>query len=173
MEFRSLTEDRGDLYKKAMELYKTSFPYHEQREPDSQIRIMKHEEYRFHFIYDENIWVGIMLCWETKQFIYVEHFCILPSMRNKKYGQKALELLNESGKTVILEIDPPSDEISIHRKAFYERSGYQANDFTHIHPPYHKGYEGHKLVVMSYPKCLTRAQYLVFGEYLKDVVMGE
>ena len=53
MEFRRLTEGGSDLYQRAMELYEISFPVFEQREPESQIEIMGHEEYRFHLIYDE------------------------------------------------------------------------------------------------------------------------
>lgn len=59
-------------------------------------------------------------------------------MRNKQYGQKTLSLLAKQGKTLILEIDPPKDDISKRRKGFYERCGFTENFFTHIHPPYHK-----------------------------------
>ena len=78
MEFRRLTEGGSDLYQRAMELYEISFPVFEQREPESQIEIMGHEEYRFHLIYDEETWVGMILCWETEDFIYIEHFCTRP-----------------------------------------------------------------------------------------------
>lgn len=171
MEFRRLSAADNDLYEKAIALYKISFPHHEQRESGSQIAIMGNKEYHFNIIYDENIWVGIILCWETQDFIYVEHFCILPSMRNKCYGQKTLQLLNTSEKTVILEIDPPIDDISIKRKSFYERTGYHVNSFVHIHPPYDKEYNGHNLVVMSYPNCLSEKEYTIFNDYLKNVVM--
>ena len=71
MEFRRLTEGGSDLYQRAMELYEISFPVFEQREPESQIEIMGHEEYRFHLIYDEETWVGMIFCWETEDFIYI------------------------------------------------------------------------------------------------------
>ena len=55
------------------------------------------------------------------------------------------------------EIDPPSDDISIHRKSFYERCGFKENAFSHVHPPYHKGNTGHELVIMSSPApCLQK-----------------
>lgn len=34
--------------------------------------------------------------------------------------------VGERKKTVILEIDPPNDEVSVRRKAFYERAGYKS-----------------------------------------------
>lgn len=47
-------------------------------------------------------------------------------MRGRGYGAQALSLLGERKKTVILEIDPPNDEVSVRRKAFYERAGYKS-----------------------------------------------
>lgn len=92
-------------------------------------------------------------------------------LRGRKYGQRALEKLNEKGKTVILEIDPPVDEISIRRKGFYERCGFRANPYEHVHPAYHRACEGHRLVVMSCPGQLTGEQYDAFAAYLGGVVM--
>ncbi len=103
----------------------------------------------------------------------MEHFCIFPKLRGQKYGQRALEKLNEKGKPVILEIDPPVDEISIRRKGFYERCGFTANPYEHVHPAYHKGYEGHKLIVMSCPEKLTEKQYGAFANHLRTVVMQD
>ncbi|WP_347559218.1 GNAT family N-acetyltransferase [Hungatella hathewayi] len=97
-----------------MDLYKVCFSEHEQRERHLQTDIMENEEYHFNLIYENDIWVGEILWWETADFIYVAHFCILPEMRGRRYGQKALALLDEEGKTVILEIDPPVDDVSIH-----------------------------------------------------------
>ena len=171
MHFERLRTSGDQSYKKSMELYNISFPFHEQRKPSLQAEIMDHEEYQFNLIRDQGGTVGILLCWETEAFIYVEHFCIRPEMRNKKYGQRALDLLGRRKKTIILEIDPPVDEVSIHRKAFYERAGYMANEFEHIHPPYHEEYPGHRLVVMSYPQQLTKAGYYSFNQYLRAVVM--
>lgn len=59
-----------------------------------------------------------MLCWEAEDFIYVEHFCVLPELRGRGCGARALGLLAREGKTVILEIDPPIDEISRRSKIF-------------------------------------------------------
>lgn len=172
LHFKRLRTSENDRYVKAMEGYRSSFPVHEQREPASQDHIMGNADYHFNLIYDGDMWVGLFLCWETERFIYVEHFCILPEMRNRQYGQRALELLNGRGKTIILEIDPPADEISRRRKAFYERAGYRENGFAHVHPPYHNGLEGHSLVVMSCPKELSEEEYRAFNQYLGDTVMG-
>ena len=162
MKFERLRTSENKLYYKAMELYKISFPFHEQRKSSLQAEILKNKEYQF----------NIILCWETDNFIYVEHFCIFPEMRNNRYGQRALELLNKKGKTIILEIDLPIDEISIYRKAFYERVKYKTNNYEHIHPPYHEKFNGHNLIVMSYPEKLSKMEYDKFNHYLRNNVMS-
>ncbi len=159
------------MYCEALKLYQISFPYHEQQEKNSQDEILKDDEYHFSLIYDENIFVGIILYWEQEQFIFIKHFCILPEMRNKQYGQKTLSFLAKQGKTLILEIDPPKDDISKRRKGFYERCGFTENFFTHIHPPYHKINEGHELTIMTYPKQISQEIFDTFSHYLKNRVM--
>lgn len=173
MRFERISGAEHPMYEKALELYGISFPYHEQRMPDSQARILGGEDYHFTLIYDKEVFVGIVLYWDAESFIYVEHFCILPEMRNKNYGQRALALLAQKNKTVILEIDPPVDALSVHRKGFYERNGFIGNPYPHIHPPYHRENVGHDLVVMSSPVSITRAEYDEFKHYLDYHVMKD
>ncbi len=173
MKFTRLTSADAASFADAIALYNISFPAHELRETASQRDIMSHPEYHFDLIYDGSIWCGDILYWETTDFIYVEHFCVRPELRGKRIGQRALALLGERGKVVILEIDPPADDISIRRKGFYERCGYRENPFAHVHPPYHAGNSGHTLVVMSFPRPISAAEYAGFSNYLKSTVMGQ
>lgn len=173
MRLERLTDKNHPMYAKALELYGMSFPRYEQREAISQEKILKDEEYHFSLIYDGEVFIGLALYWETERFMYVEHFCILPEMRNKKYGQNVLQLLIQKGKTVILEIDPPVDAISIRRKGFYVRSGFVENPYAHVHPPYHRESAGHDLVIMSAPEEISQAEYDLFRHYLERRVMED
>ena len=137
MNLERITSPLHPLYKQALELYQISFPFHEQREAFSQAAILHDDAYHFDLIYDAGTFVGLVLYWESLDYIYIEHFCILPEMRNKQYGRRALSLLKMRQKTLILEIDPPIDAISVRRKGFYERCGFVENPYPHIHPPYH------------------------------------
>ena len=172
MRMERLTQADGPVYKTAMDIYRMSFPPHEQRDARTQPSVMKKQAYHFQCLYEQEEWVGLLLYWETDNFFYVEHFCIAPALRNRGYGRKALEQLHGKGKTVILEIDPPEDTLSCRRQTFYQRLGYKVNDIAHIHPPYQHNNEGHRLVVMSYPQSLSRAQYDAFWQYLTEVVMA-
>ena len=105
-------------------------------------------------------------------FAYVEHFCIEPNLRGLHYGQSALKALCAQCGLVILEIDPPVDEISIRRKCFYERCGFKENPYAHVHPAYREGFSGHELKIMSWPRAITPAEYGRFNAYLITRVMG-
>lgn len=171
MHLKRITDISHTMYDAALNLYQISFPYYEQREKLSQEEILSDSEYHFCLVYDKNVFVGLILYWESADFIYVEHFCILPEMRNKQYGQKALALLMEQHKILLLEIDPPNDYISKRRKRFYERCGFVQNSYSHVHPPYHKENGGHSLVIMSYPKQISQNMFDAFSQYLKNRVM--
>lgn len=169
MKFERITTPEHPLYRDAMDLYKISFPLHEQREEASQVEILGNAAYHFDVICDENGFIGEVLYWDIGTFRYIEHFCILPSMRNKHYGQRILAALQE--KPLILEIDPPVDTIAQRRKGFYQRCGFVENPYAHVHPAYHRGNAGHELVVMSSPERLTDAEYEHFHCDLQNIVM--
>lgn len=169
MEFHRITQVNDPLYEKALRLYGISFPTHEQRENLSQVRILQQESYHFDVICDNGEFIGEILYWDIGGTYYIEHFCVLPAMRNKHYGQKILNAYQVT--PLILEIDPPVDDVSIRRKGFYERCGFIENPYTHIHPAYHKENVGHTLVIMSSPKILETDEYERFNHYLQNTVM--
>lgn len=172
MEWRRLTQPEEPAFGRAMALYEASFPRHEQRLPDEQRAVLSHPEYHFTQLFDGAEFVGLLLYWEAEDFRYVEHFCVRPELRGRRYGAKALEVLGRDGKTVVLEIDPPVDEIARRRQGFYQRCGFAVNPYPHVHPPYRPEYPGHELVVLSSPRALTQAEYGAFACYLSAVVMA-
>ena len=97
--------------------YEASFPRHEQRLPDEQRAVLSHPEYHFIQLFDGAEFVGLLLYWEAEDFRYVEHFCAPSGAAGPPYGAKALEELGRDGKTVVLEIDPPVDDIARRRQA--------------------------------------------------------
>lgn len=173
MEIIRLQNENHPLMERARMLYAQSFPAHEQRQYPSQRSIMGHAQYHYGLVMEGGALAGLMLFWETDAFIYVEHFCMLPELRGKGLGSRALALLGQRGKTVILEIDPPVDAVSVRRRQFYERAGFVSNPYAHVHPPYHREHTGHALVVMSSPAALTQAQYDAFAQYLMQTVMKD
>ena len=171
MQLIRISSATAPIYQEAMALYNISFPRYEQRRATEQEQVMSVPEYNFTTLYEADNFIGLLLYWEHQEFIYIEHFCTLPALRGQGYGLKILDKLADQGKVIILEIDPPKDDISIRRQAFYERAGYVSNTFVHVHPPYRAEYPGHTLVVMSQPTRLTQAVYDQFACFLNNKVM--
>ena len=67
MNLERITNVDNHMYLQAVELYKISFPEHEQRERLSQENILKDKAYHFDLIYDEDTFVGIIL---YRTFLY-------------------------------------------------------------------------------------------------------
>lgn len=128
MEFKRITRTDDPLYERAIALYHISFPAHEQREALSQAQILNQSAYHFDVICDNGEFIGEILYWDIGGCFYIEHFCIEPEMRNRRYGQKILSALQTT--PLILEIDPPIDAISLRRKHFYERCGFVENPLS-------------------------------------------
>ncbi len=166
MYLERLSESNKSLFPKAFSLYEASFPREERRDSAEQARVLAKEDYHVDFIMDDGVFSGIMLYWETDSFIYLEHFTTLPELRNRGLGANALSLLMQKGKTVLLEIEPPVDDITKRRYGFYKRNGFLMNPHHHIQAKYHLGDEDLELKILSYPNILTKDEYIAFQNYM-------
>lgn len=154
------------LYLWATEQLSVSFPPCERRDDDLQRAVMLHPDYRLCAIMDGGVPVGVVGYFDTPEFIYFENFCISPDKRNGGYGSQTLQLLTASGKPFILEIEPPEDELTRRRLAFYQRNGMVVNSYPHIQPHYRADDPDLPLTVLSYGCQITQAQYDAFRAYL-------
>ena len=136
-------------------IYRTSFPIDEQRPVESIIRLIAEEpRYTMYAIINENGHpagtlntkpytlnpkqaLGLLTTWEFTDFIYIEHFAIDPEVRSRGYGSEALKaLIKEQSKPIILEAEPPTDDITRRRIRFYERQGLTLYNFPYLQPAY-------------------------------------
>ncbi|MFQ7502317.1 MAG: GNAT family N-acetyltransferase [Alistipes finegoldii] len=74
--------------------------------------------------------IGILFHWGADGYRYVEHLAVSPALRGQNMGSAALSAFCRKVGRVILEIDPPVDDISIRRLHFYERLGFVANPYS-------------------------------------------
>lgn len=155
----------------AMQLYQISFPAHELRLWPDQMRAMQEEAYHVDLAMWGEAFAGMILYWVLDGMIYVEHFCVSPALRGQGIGRAILAQLAGLGMPLVLEIDPPVDEISIRRRGFYERCGYVANAYPYRHPSYQIACQPHPLVIMSYPRAITPDEFARFKQMLHDTVM--
>ena len=120
MKLERLCNENKHLFDRAFALYESAFPRDERRDMPEQERAMKNENYHFDLIMNDQELLGVMLYWETNDFIFLEHFTTMPEVRGRGYGAAALEILKSKGKLVLLEIEPPVDEMTCRRYEFYK-----------------------------------------------------
>lgn len=165
VELRRICADE-QLYVWAVEQLSVSFPPCERRDDDMQRAVMTHPDYRLCAITDDGVPVGVVGYFDAPEFVYFENFCVSPDKRNGGYGSKALQILTSCNKPFILEIEPPEDELTRRRLAFYQRNGMVVNPYPHIQPHYRRDDPDLPLIVLSYGKQITQAQYDAFRHYL-------
>ena len=166
MRLERLSAGNIHLFERAFELYESAFPVEERRDDQEQQRVIKKADYHFDLIMVDDTFVGVMLYWETDGFVFLEHFTTIPELRGRGYGKSALELLKAKDKIILLEIEPPIDDITQRRYNFYKRCGFVMNSHYHIQAKYHLGDEDLELKVLSYPRMLSSNEYLSFYEYM-------
>lgn len=170
MNFERMFDKTHPLFEKALELYNVAFPSVERRPFSEQERVMRNADYNCDVILENGKFIGILFFWETADFVFLEHFAILPELRNFGYGAKALSLLKKKEKTVLLEIEPPIDELTQRRFCFYKRNGFFINQYYHVQAKYYVGAEDYELKVLSYPSVLTNEEYKNFLEYMNKEI---
>ncbi len=171
MQFKRILDGNSTEFKQAMEIYNYSFPLFEKRALHDQIEALNDEKYHFEVIQNDNSEIiGLLLTWQTEDFIYIEHFAILQSARGQNLGSKVLEKLKAAKNIpIILEIDPAVDEISIRRKNFYERLGFVMTKFAYTQLAYKENDEKCTLNVLSYP-MIDDKLYNIYYEFLVNKV---
>ena len=114
---------------RAMALYHTSFPINEQRTDADHKAALEDERFYCLSAWEGEDFLGLLFCWKMKELFYVEHFAVNTQMRGSGIGSRLLADFCKDKPLVLLEIDPPQDEISQRRLRFYERLGFVQNPY--------------------------------------------
>lgn len=135
--------DRTDTpeYQFVEELLVEAFPKEERRDLP-ELRSLTRHEARFHnqLIADDGTPVGLITHWDLGRFCYIEHFAIHPAMRNGGYGRQVLEWMQARlDRPIVLEAEPPVEEMARRRIAFYRRQGFTLWQSEYLQPPYRPG----------------------------------
>lgn len=145
----------GDiLLDKVAALYESAFPLNERREIGEFFRLLE-ENSHFHvdvFLDGNGNFAGFLSSWEWDDFRYGEHFAIEEGMRGGGIGSQVLRNFLASGsQPLILEVEPPVDEMAVRRIGFYERNGLRLwNDLHYIQPAYSADREPIELKLMTF-----------------------
>ncbi len=136
-------------------LYESAFPEEERRDYSYQREAMEREEYHFSAILNDDEVVGLMAWWSFGSLIYIEHFAIMERCRSHGYGKKYLcDFVRHSEKPILLEVEPPTEDIRRRRIGFYERLGFHLNAHAYAQPPY-RGEDFVPLMLMTSPNPIS------------------
>lgn len=155
-------------FDKIFKLMEASFPKEEFRNYEGQKSLLDNPKYSIiaRFSGSENL-IGFISFWSLEGFNFIEHFAVSPSQRGQGTGSKMLkEFIKSSGKSIVLEVEPPENEIAERRIGFYERNGFLLNTFDYYQKPLRPECSETKLYLMSYPKKLSNKEF----EHVKNEI---
>lgn len=172
LEFIPFTSPSDDRWAEAWTLYESAFPYKERRSLDDHLRALNDPRFEADGIWHDGRFVGLIYHWASAPATrYVEHLAISPALRGQNMGSQALQAFIERFGRVILEIDPPVDEISCRRLHFYQRLGFVENPQEYLHPSFRAPFTTHRLVLMSYPQLLTDDEARTLADFVREEVL--
>ncbi|MDD2590995.1 MAG: GNAT family N-acetyltransferase [Fermentimonas sp.] len=171
MEYLRIEADDKERWNRVWDLYEKSFPVAERRKINDHLRACADERFFPLSIWEGQQLIGLMFFWEWDTYRYLEHLAVNPEIRGHGYGSQLLRYLCDSEHTIILEIDPLDDELSVRRLQFYERSGYTLTPFRFVHLPYRIDGQEQELLILSYPKMISKDQHKDFLKFVNEVVI--
>lgn len=151
--FEKITSSSSPHFSSFEERYLNDFPEVERREIPVVIELLQNTDSPFTLeaILLKGEFVGFISYWLLPEFIYLEHFAIHPHIRSHGVGRQVLQLIQKRypEEKMLLEAEPPIEEIPMRRIRFYQRMGFELSDIPYIQPPYRKGGDTCPLKIMT------------------------
>ena len=151
MELLKLNEADFDVFYSEIE---KSFIEDERRDSVNALRLFKDGKYEILSLMQDGKRVGFISLWNLPDFTFAEHFVIHKKYRNLGFGAMALSEIQRVYKKIVLEAEPPIEDIARRRLAFYKRNGFIENEGDYYQPAYREEGNEVRLVIMSYPSPL-------------------
>ena len=171
MEFLKINKSDTLRWNKVWKLYEDSFPIAERRREEDQLRAFADDRFFPLSAWSGGELVGLLFYWEWDSYRYLEHLAVNPKLRGQGFGSQLLRHLRNSDHMVILEIDPLVNELSVRRLQFYEKVGFSLTPYRFEHLPYRLDVQPIELLILSYPRMITREQHRNFLQFLNEVVI--
>ncbi len=144
----------------AAALYVAAFPEIERRSPEAWAACCEREDaLTVYGIFDDEVFCGFVCVWAFGDFTYMEHFAVLPERRGGGLGRQTVrEIVRRSApRPVVLEVEPPEDDLTRRRISFYERNGLAISDMSYLQPPYREGDDHLPLRLMTSSAAYLKA----------------
>lgn len=173
MELLRVSPAGSKLWDQVWRLYTDSFPEYERRRISSHARACEDGQFNTCIAVDNGNLLALLFYWKYDEYVYIEHIAVLPALRGRNIGSSLLAefITQNKDKKIILEIDPPVDDISKRRLAFYERIGFRNDEYSYIHPSYTKNGQKHELHILTYPESITEEEFGKFKQFMEERVL--
>ena len=166
MEFLRIEWEDRERWKKVWDLYEESFPIVERRKLNDHKRASEDSHFHPLSVWENGKLLGIAFYWEWDNYRYVEYMAVSRELRGHGFGFQIIRQIRDSEHTIILEIDPLINELSVRRLQFYERAGFTLTPYRFIHLPYRLNGTTQELLILSYPEMITKAQHNDFLSFI-------
>ncbi|QRX63413.1 GNAT family N-acetyltransferase [Dysgonomonadaceae bacterium zrk40] len=171
MEFLRIDPEEQERWNSVWNLYEESFPVAERRKMEDHLLACTDERFFPLSAWDGGRLAGLLFFWEWKGYRYLEHLAVTPELRGQGYGSEMLRYLRDSEQTIILEIDPLVNELSVRRLQFYERAGFTLTPYRFVHLPYRLEAQPQELLILSYPRMITKEAHKDFLQFVNEEVI--
>ncbi len=156
-------------------IYTESFPHSERRPFDTMIDLYNNsQKFIIQIAKQDNKNIGFLTFWDLGEFIFAEHFAIVPNARNEGVGAAVMNsFMKDQTKPIVLEVEIPVTSLAERRIGFYQRLGYKLwNNFKYHQPPYHSGGSPIPMYLMSWGEIDVDKEYMRIKELLYTLVYG-
>lgn len=132
-------------------LYEKAFPLEERRPTDEWLEKNSSSDlFTINLLESDGQTLGFITIWQFEDFAYVEHFAVDEKQRGNGIGAATISALRAALPCpVVLEVEPPTEHISIRRIRFYERNGFVISSLSYLQPPYTSQLQPLELKLMS------------------------
>lgn len=152
---------REDEFEKVFAIMLKAFPIDERRTFDEQKALLSNTVFEIFVCKDgENGEIkGFISTYRFDGFCFVEHFAVDAKYRNMGLGHEILQELKMRCGMILLEVEPPTSEQAKRRIAFYERNGFNLNDYAYTQPPISAHTKPIPLMIMTTDATLSEDEF--------------
>ena len=137
-----------------------SFPPDEIRPYDEQKALLSNDFHRVYTLIDGDRICSVAATWQFSEVLFIEHLATDSDLRGRGMGVQILDFLTENEKrTVCLEVEPPENELARRRIAFYERQGFNLNEYPYIQPAISYGRSPIPLMIMTHSRKIDKCEF--------------
>jgi len=160
------------LFDSVYEIMTQSFPIDEIRSYEGQKALLVRSDYFLKTYVQNRQLLGFCAYYVFDNFLYIEHLACTPLSRGLGIGSKLVqEVLVEAGdRRLILEVEPPVDELTKRRIGFYERLGFTLNPYEHYQAPLNPTTGVVELKIMSSLGALSQDEQKAYRRILNTKV---